>query len=266
MLIAQISDTHLIVEGAGSRQRMADFRAAVADINALDPAADVIVHTGDIVHHGTPEEYAAAAEILAEALAPVYVLAGNKDNRANLRAAFEGRGYLPEGTEFITYAVDDFPVRLVMLDTVDLDSKKGAFCEGRFALLAEQIEQGESRLTAFFQHHPPFEVLVGPDRWHFDDRTIGDRLARTVSGTGDTLGVFCGHVHRLTAGKVGPAPALVASAVASELRYGEYPTAADARPIYFLHHIHAEGGFRTELRIPGVAPHAFYPAASTSFS
>ena len=85
MIIAQISDTHVALDAPDADRRMQDFASTIADINALDPAPDVIVHTGDIVHNGRPDEYAQAAAVLAMARAPLYVLPGNKDERTNLR-------------------------------------------------------------------------------------------------------------------------------------------------------------------------------------
>src|SRR5262249_3984382 len=113
MIIAQISDTHIELGTADADQRIADFERTIAAINGLDPAPDVVVHTGDIVHNGRQDEYARAALILEKAQMPVYVLAGNKDNRENLRAAFSGRGYLAAESDFIDYAVEMFPVRLI---------------------------------------------------------------------------------------------------------------------------------------------------------
>ena len=52
MIIAHISDTHLALDAPDAERRMRDFASTIADINALDPPADVIVHTGDIVHNG----------------------------------------------------------------------------------------------------------------------------------------------------------------------------------------------------------------------
>ena len=49
MIIAQISDTHLALDTPDANQRIRDFALTVVDLNALDPAPDVIVHTGDIV-------------------------------------------------------------------------------------------------------------------------------------------------------------------------------------------------------------------------
>src|SRR5258708_19250158 len=94
MIIAQISDTHLALDTPDANQRIRDFALTVVDINALDPAPDVIVHTGDIVHNGRQDEYAQAVATLAKARAPVYVLGGNRDNRPNFRAAFSPVEYL----------------------------------------------------------------------------------------------------------------------------------------------------------------------------
>lgn len=248
MIIAQISDTHLITDGPGSDRRIADFRAVIADINTLDPAPDVIVHTGDIVHNGTPEEYAAAVGILNAARAPVHVLAGNKDHRSNLRAAFSDKGYLPPDG-FISYAVDDFPVRLLMLDTVNPDSKKGDFCAARFAILHDLAARDASRPSAIFMHHPVFEVLVGPERIHFDSLDMMGELSRSLSGLDKVTGVFCGHVHRPTTGLIGNIPAVVMPSVATALRYGDYPDRMAQTPIYFVHrYIHGHG-FSTETHI-----------------
>ena len=117
MIIAHISDTHLEFDTADAARRLRDFASTIADINALDPPADVIVHTGDIVHNGRQDEYAQAAALLAKARAPVYVLPGNKDDRANLRAVLSARGYLAPDSEFIDYAIEDYPVRLIALAT-----------------------------------------------------------------------------------------------------------------------------------------------------
>jgi 3',5'-cyclic AMP phosphodiesterase CpdA len=167
MIIAQISDTHIALDTPDADQRMRDFASTVTDINALDPAPDVIVHTGDIVHNGRADEYGKAVATLAKARVPVYVMVGNKDDRANLHEAFSGCGYLSANSDFIDYAIEDFPVRLIMLDTLNPASNKGDFCPGRVARLIELIDAETSKPIVVFTHHPPFEVSVGPDPVHF---------------------------------------------------------------------------------------------------
>lgn len=254
MIIAQISDTHLIVDGPGSARRIADFEAVVADIETLDPAPDVIVHTGDIVQNGRPDEYAAAAEILARARAPVFVMAGNKDDRANLRTAFAAGGYLSDTSEFIDYAVERYPFRLLMLDTVNPESKKGDFCAKRLARLGAMLAQDPAKPVVAFTHHPPFEVLVGPERFHFDDLGVMRRLADLLQRPGRVAALISGHVHRPTTGRVGAIPAVVMPSVATGLRYGDYPASMTDRALYFVHRFRPDGGFSTETQVAGGYP------------
>ncbi len=176
MIIAQISDTHLTLDTPDANQRMRNFALTIADINALDPPPQAIVHTGDIVHNGRRDEYAEAAAILAAARAPVYVLAGNKDDRANLRAAFAAGSYLTPGSGFVDYAVEDFSVRLIALDTLSPGNGKGEFRSEQVKDLIDRIDVETTKPIAVFTHHPPFEVTVGPDRLHFETPESMSRL------------------------------------------------------------------------------------------
>ncbi len=256
MIIAQISDTHIALDTADADQRILDFERTIADINALDPAPDVIVHTGDIVHNGRQDEYAQAVAILANARAPVYVLAGNKDDRANLRATFAACGYLAprSSSSFIDYAIEDYPVRLIAVDTLSSSSNKGDFCPERAKRLVELIDVETTKPIAIFTHHPPFEVAVGPDPLHFETPEIMLRLRRALQHSERVIAVFSGHVHRAAAGHVARIPATVMPCIATTLRKGEYPAQMKTRPIYQIHRFDPVWGFATETRIVGARP------------
>ena len=249
MIIAQISDTHIALDTADAERRLRDFDVTIADINALDPAPDVILHTGDIVHNGRPDEYAEAAAILAKAKAPVYVIPGNKDERTNLRAAFSAGGYLPPDSDFIDYAVEDFPVRLIAVDTLRSGSNLGDFCPARARRLIELIDAETSKPIAVFAHHPPFEVLVGPNPLNFETPEMMARLRQALQHSARVAAVFGGHVHRGTAGRVGSIPATVMPSIATTLRKGEYPAHMKMRPVYHIHRFDPVWGFATETRI-----------------
>src|SRR5713101_9631528 len=184
MIIAQISDSHIALDSPDADQRIRDFELTIADINALDPAPDVIVHTGDIVHNGRQEEYAQAVATLAKARAPVFVLAGNKDNRTNLGEAFSAFGYVGPDSDFIDYAIDDYSVRLIALDTLSSGSNKGDFCPERVRRLIDLIDSETTKPIAVFTHHPPFEVTVGPDRLHFETTEMVSRLRQALQHSG----------------------------------------------------------------------------------
>jgi 3',5'-cyclic AMP phosphodiesterase CpdA len=251
MIIAQISDTHIALDSPDAERRIRDFELTIADINALDPAPDAIVHTGDIVHNGRPDEYARAVATLAEARAPVHVLAGNKDSRANLREAFSACGYLGADAGFIAYAIDDYPVRLIALDTLSAGSNKGDFCRDRVRHLIAMIDAGTSKPIAVFTHHPPFEVAVGPDPIHFETPQAMAELRRALQHSGRVVAIFSGHIHRAAAGHVGSIPATVVQCIATTLRKGEYPARMKMRPVYHIHRFDPVWGFATETRIIG---------------
>jgi len=251
MIIAHISDTHLALDTPDADPRIRDFERTIAAINALDPAPDVIVHTGDIVHHGRQDEYAEAVAILANARAPVHVLAGNKDNRANLHAAFSARGYLAPDSEFIDYAVEDFPVRLIAVDTLSTGSNKGDFCPVRARRLIGLIDAEPTKPIAIFAHHPPFEVPVGPDPLNFETPEAMARLRQASQHTGRVVASFSGHVHRAAAGHVGTIPATVVPCIATTLRKGEYPAGMRRSPVYHVHRFDPLWGFATESRMVG---------------
>ncbi len=55
MLIAQISDTHILAEDSDlpeAQPRAEDLRRCIVDINGLDPLPDVVIHSGDTVQTG----------------------------------------------------------------------------------------------------------------------------------------------------------------------------------------------------------------------
>lgn len=249
MIVAQISDTHIALDTPDADRRIRDFERTIHAINALDPAPDVIFHSGDIVHNGRQDEYAKAAAILAEAGAPVYVIPGNKDDRDNLRKAFRPVGYISPESSFIDYAVEDYPVRLIALDTLNPQSNKGDFCPERGRRLIDMIEAETTKPIAVFAHHPPFVVPVGPDPINFEPAEAMTRLAEALQHSDRVMALFCGHVHRAAEGRVGNIPAVVMPCIATSLRKGDYPAAMKTRPIYYLHRFDPAWGFITEARV-----------------
>jgi len=252
MIIAQISDTHIALDTPDSDRRLRDFEQTIADINRLEPAPDVIIHTGDIVHNGRQDEYAEAFAILGNADAPVYAMVGNKDNRTNFHDAFATSDYLATDSEFIDYVIDDYPVRLIALDTLNPSSNKGDFCPERVSNFIDLIDAETTKPIAVFTHHPPFEVPVGPDPFHFETPDAMSNLRRAMQHSGRVIAVFSGHVHRAAEGHVENIPATVMPCIATTLRKGEYPAEMTTNPIYHVHRFDPVWGFSTQSQIVGM--------------
>jgi 3',5'-cyclic-AMP phosphodiesterase len=253
MIIAQISDSHIALDAPDALRRISDLGLTVADINTLDPLPDAIVHTGDITHNGREHEYAQTAAILANARVPVYVLAGNKDNRANLRAAFSRFGYMQPGFDFVQYAIDRYPVRLIALDTLS-EGNKGEFCGERLRHLTDLVKAETTKPIAVFTHHPPFLVTEGPEPFHFESQHSVSMLSSALRRSGRVVAIFSGHVHRAAWGAVADIPAMVMPATATTLRHGHYPAHRKSQPVYHVHRFDPIRGFSTETRIAARLP------------
>ena len=89
-------------------------------------------------------------------------------------------------SNFITYAIDDYPVRLIALDTL-ISGNKGGFCAERFERLIDLIDAETTKPIAVFTHHPPFEVTVGPDQLHFETPEIMARLRQALQHSGRVI-------------------------------------------------------------------------------
>jgi len=241
MLIAQISDLHVNAPGttgpAGtdaiqSAQSLVDF------ILAMSPLPDVVLATGDLAAtRGTAEEYAALRAALDGLTMPLFLIPGNHDDRDTLRTAFADHRYLPD-TGALHYVIDDFPVRLIGLDTHIPGAPGGKLEAAQLDWLAAQLAAAPDTPTVLFMHHPPFETGIIPMDGMMCQN--GGELAEVVRGHGQVRRVLCGHVHRpvqrLWAGTL----AMIAPSSLVQLSLGIGPDQplgyVHEPPAFLLHH------------------------------
>jgi 3',5'-cyclic AMP phosphodiesterase CpdA len=200
MLLAQISDVHVAAKGRlllGRIDTPAFLARAVAHLNALDPAPDFVIVTGDLVDRGSVDEYENLRDLLAGLRLPFALLPGNHDDRANLRQVFAGHAYLPRAGEFIQYVIDHLPLRLIALDTLIPGEASGALCPARLDWLSERLEEQRQRPTVIAMHHPPF--LTGLAAMDAINCANSEALGAIVAAHPQIERIICGHVHRPTA-------------------------------------------------------------------
>lgn len=198
MIIAQITDLHVVASNTlcqGQVDTNALLEKVVAHINQLEPVPDCVIATGDLTDHGTVEEYAVLRNVLRPLLPPLFVIPGNHDQRENLLSAFIEHAYLPpSGAPFIQYAIDDYPVRLIGLDTVTPGKPEGLFCAERLAWLENTLNADRHKPTLIFMHHPPFRT--GLRKMDAYGLYGGREMEAIVSKYPQVKRVTCGHVHR----------------------------------------------------------------------
>ncbi|MDI1284456.1 MAG: phosphodiesterase [Reyranella sp.] len=259
MQIVQLSDPHVRPEGVlyhGVVDSNAMFAAAIAHVNALDSAPDLVLLTGDLVDEGSPEEYAMLRRLLAPLAVPVLAIPGNHDNRDAFRKAFHDHGYVPPAGP-INYVADDFgPVRIVALDVTVPGQHHGAVSANGAQWLDDELAAEPGRPTLLMMHQPPFDTGVPYlDLYHCRD---GARLAEVVSRHPSVERIVCGHVHRFMQLRFGGAVLCTApsttTAIALRLRRDARPASYVEPPALLLHHWRPETGMITHFVPIGTFP------------
>jgi len=267
MLIAQISDLHIKRPGALAYRRVdtaAYLTRCVERLNALAPAPDAIIITGDLVDQGEPEQYEHLKSLLAPLKTPYYLLVGNHDDRTALRATFIDHKELHTNSEFIQYTVDIGPLRLIALDSMVPGQSAGLLCDARLAWLEAQLQTAHDKPVIVALHHPPFVSGIG----HMDalrlDPASAKKLAALIARHPNVERVICGHVHRPMfvrfGGTIASAVPAPAHQVALDLR-DDAPSAFMMEPPAFaLHRYDSVNGLITHHAYVDAAdgPYPFY--------
>lgn len=244
-VLAQISDTHVRADDDGAAARQ--LKRAMAQ--AKDYRADVILLTGDLVNDERADEYVVLAETIADPPAPLYVLPGNHDDRARLRAALAGHTYLPAAGP-LSFAIDDFPVRVVAVDQIVPGETHGLLTPDHAAWLDRTLGAAPDKPTVVALHHPPFlthDLLF--DRIGLLD---ADLFAEVIARRRQVVRVICGHHHRVAVGQVAHAPVIVAPS--SSWTYGlamregqQIAPKTSEQPGWMLHAWTPSGGFASHF-------------------
>lgn len=242
-LIVQLTDPH-IVANARLCLNLIDtskfLRDAIETVKRLTVPPDAVLITGDLVNDGRPNQYE-HLRVLLGALddIPLYLMPGNHDARAALRAEFPEHRELGRG-ETCDFAINIGALRLVGLDTVVEGEHGGNLRASQLEWLDNQLSKHAKRPTIIAMHHPPFATGIG----HMDAQGLhpdaSAELERVISKHPHVERVTCGHVHRSITRRwagtvVGTVPG-AAHAVAFDLR-GNAPSAWNYEPAAItVHH------------------------------
>jgi 3',5'-cyclic-AMP phosphodiesterase len=219
MLICQLTDLHVRPVGKPAN-RVAETNMfterAFRAVARLNPEPDMVVITGDLTECGLDAEYTNLARLLRKWLPmPVFVIPGNHDRRGNFR---EGLKHLPGVTadpHYVQYAVEDHPVRLVMLDTLVPGAGHGELHAGQLEFLDRTLAAVPGKPTIVAMHHPPFVCGIA----HMDRINLRNAPAFTaiVAKHRQVERIICGHHHRPIVARVAHAIASIAPSVAHQV-------------------------------------------------
>lgn len=265
MILLHLSDLHVrpsgvplcrVVEASHLAERA--LRAA----RGFVPRPDAIVISGDLTDCGLPSEYAELRHMLRQYLhgIPVFLIPGNHDRRENFRAALADFRGVGEHEKFVQYVVDDFPVRLVMLDSLVPGAGHGELCAERLAWLDARLSEAPGKTTFLVVHHPP--ILCGLPVFDAINLRTAAELGQLLARHRQVERILCGHHHRSITGRLGEAIVSVAPAVAHQ---GAFELDDDRGrfvlepPGYHVHLQLPDGSIASHLvfveQFPGPFPH-----------
>ena len=182
--IAHISDTHISPHANFVGEA---FDWAVSDVNGLDPAPDIVIHSGDLTDNGVLREYELSVAKL-QALEPkVLVASGNHDERNYGHALFKEM-IGPVDNEL---RLND--IAIYITDSPQPDRDEGRLGRRRQTYLEEKLSQLTKETTKIlvFHHHLVSVPFSGRDQDILED--AGDILDMVLRYEVDI--VLMGHRH-----------------------------------------------------------------------
>ena len=190
-LLVQLSDPHIGATWTRS-DPAARWQAAIRSVARMPDPPDVVLVSGDLVEHGTDDEYAVVKSALDALDVPAHVLPGNHDDRARLRKHFRLGG---EAEEPVHYAADLGPCRLVVIDTTTPGRDSGQIEGRQLEWLEAALAAAPDETTVLAMHHPPF--ATGMRAWDAIGLAPSDRaaLSDVIGRHPNVVRILAGHVH-----------------------------------------------------------------------
>jgi Icc protein len=239
-LLVQITDTHIVERGKllyGMADTAHHLAETVSEINAMRPQPDAVLITGDLVEHPGPVTYSHFADLIEPLTAPAYLMPGNHDSPQAMHEYFGNTSMFPTQAPHYQYAIEDFPLRVLMLNSHYDNSELPYFGRRRLQWLEDTLNASD-RPTLIAIHHPPMRTgiefidMVG-SKWYTDLGAVLLRHPQVVK-------VICGHGHVDMNGMLGHIPVQMAGAIAHQLIAGRVVDVAPSFANYpvapMLHH------------------------------
>jgi hypothetical protein len=190
---AQLSDSHIGFQGAANTDVAATFGEAIGQVNTLGYQPDFVIHTGDLTHLSTPEQFDQVRQMLTGLHTPhVFTVPGEHDSADDAgqkyRAVF-GRGTRGDGW----YSFDIAGVHFIALvNTLNLQNL-GHLGTDQLEFVRKDVQGLKDDTPIVVFSHIPLFAMYPQWGWGTDDAAQALSYLRRFSS------VTClnGHVHQL---------------------------------------------------------------------
>lgn len=225
----QISDSHIGFHQAANLDVAGTLQMAVDAINAMPVQPSFVVHTGDITHLSTPQQFDDARAILAKLRAPLVALPGEHDVVGNDFKAYLANFTIPHSTAGGWASWEANGVHYVVLLNVFNFERMGLIGSDQLGWLEKDLAGVSAATPVVVFTHVPLYALYPQWGWTTEDGTKALALLRRF----DNVTVLSGHIHQIVTHREGNIR--FASADATAYPQPKPGTAAKPGPVTLPH-------------------------------
>lgn len=245
MFIFHISDLHYDPKDP---KGINNLQIVIDSIHSQDIKPDVIMITGDITHQRKAENYALVFQKLNKLSAPFLCITGNHDKSTDLILAlkkFVPQHPISEFSDKLQYVVDDYPVRIIALDSFKENTPGGEVDDEQLTWLETKLLDNSNKKPVLIMVHQ-FTINSGSD--FFDIKTRQpwtDKFNQVVTKHSEHIKlVACGHMHNGISSNINGVPILSCLSANWEA-YADFkphsdPINSKRQPGYYIHRFDGE--------------------------
>jgi Icc protein len=189
----QISDSHIGFHQAANPDVAGTLQMAVDAINAMPSQPAFVVHTGDITHLSTPQQFDDARAILSRLKAPLIALPGEHDVIGNDFATYLSNFKIPHATAQGWASWNASGVHYVVLLNVFNFEKMGLMGADQLDWLAKDLAGLAHSTPIVVFTHVPLYALYPDWGWTTEDGT----KAMALLAPFERVTVLNGHIHQI---------------------------------------------------------------------
>lgn len=254
MKIIQLSDFHLRNDdllSSGVINTTQQVKKTLDYFNKMpeNDLPELFIVSGDLADDASYEVYHKIKKLLNKLPRPVYTLPGNRDNRTAMTEILGDMCPAEKSVSpYICYSIDDMPIRIIVIDTVN-EGKHGGYLDDRVGdWLEKKLAEQPNKHTLVFTHHPPFITNMGAmDEKFHNKKRLGEILSKHKK-----VRLCCGHMHRPIMTNWKGVQAMICPPVSMLINLDLSPEGGHdfylADPFYAIHDL-AEDGINTHFSI-----------------
>jgi Icc protein len=189
----QISDSHIGFHLPANPDVAGTLKQAVDAINALPSQPAFVVHTGDITHLSTPQQFDDARAVLSQLRAPLIALPGEHDVLGNDFKKYLSAFKIPHSTDGGWASWDLNGVHYVALLNVFNFEKLGLLGNDQLAWLATDLAGVKPSTPVVVFSHVPLYALFPQWGWTTEDGAKALAMLQPFNH----VTVLSGHIHQI---------------------------------------------------------------------